>query len=197
MTSAIIGLIGVAVGAIISGSTAFVLARRTERSQMRASARLLEVELRGVAEQTKAIIEITRLSPVAHHNEYPTQSILSQLHDIPQSTLWDQHKATLAAVLSTQDWYAVATAYQSIDALRGAAHSNFFLPDGTVLHALIGQVIMQLMHDAESGAEAVARLAGGSPPTTVTVSSILVESMRKASKERSSDSDHRGPRSAA
>jgi hypothetical protein len=192
MASAIVGLIGVAVGAMISGSTAFLLARRAEHRQLRASARLLEVDLRRVVERTGSILEITRFGAASHDNQFPTQSILRQLHDIPQSTLWDQHKATLAAVLSTHDWYAVATAYESIAALRGAADSDWFLPDGTVHHVLVGKVILQLMRDAELGAEAVARLAGGRPPGAATVGSMLAEDMRNAGKDRSSASDHTG-----
>lgn len=49
MAAAAIGFVGVIVGALMSGFATFFMARRTERRQARAAARLLEVELRDVA----------------------------------------------------------------------------------------------------------------------------------------------------
>jgi hypothetical protein len=55
MGPAIIGLVGVVVGALVSGAASFLMARRGEQQQARAAARLLESELTTVGSRLRVL----------------------------------------------------------------------------------------------------------------------------------------------
>jgi hypothetical protein len=141
------------------------MARRVERRQARTAARLLEAELREIVGR----LDPWTSAPIADSQglQLSASFRLAALRDLlkaPKSELWEEHRATLAAVLPADDWYAMATAYESIDALRGAAagSESLFLEDGQPIHPVVGDLLTQLAVEAQAGADAVARLAGGS-----------------------------------
>jgi hypothetical protein len=100
MAQAIFGLVGVVIGALVSGGVAFAIARRTETRKALASARLVQDEL------TAAYYEL------AHPN--PAVAGLSQWR-------WVDHQGVLAEALDTQEWTHVTRAYSQIERLKTAA----------------------------------------------------------------------------
>jgi hypothetical protein len=186
--SALIGLIGVAIGALLSGLATFLLARRAEKQQARAAARLLEAELRQIIGR----LDLLTSNPIVdgrppRHLPKLGLVALCDILSAPKPQLWDEHKAILAAVLSIDDWYAVATAYESIDALRGAAvePENLLFESGLPRHALFEDLLTELALEAQAGADAVTRLAGGprQPSAHPTIRDQLVASLRERSHE--------------
>jgi hypothetical protein len=158
MGQAVIGLIGVIVGALISGTGTFLLARRQEARQARAAARLLEVELRAVA----ADLHLLRESLQASDSHGDLRSGLR----LPPQPAWTEHKPLLAAVLTASEWYAVAAAYESIDSLRAASSKDeLFIKGGRdVFHEAVRELLLDLAEKVQAGAAAVSRLAGNPQP---------------------------------
>lgn len=174
MGPALMGLTGVAVGALLSSLAAFSMARRAERRQARAAARLLEAELRHVVGRLQLLTSNLAMpnGQSLGPSKSPRFSDFQSLLNVPKPRLWDEHRATLATVLPSDDWYAGATAYESIDALRGAATAaGLFLDEGQIAHSAIGELLTTLATEAQVGAEAVARLAGN-PRSTATGSTL-------------------------
>jgi hypothetical protein len=160
MGSAVVGLVGVIVGALLSGSTAFLMARRGEAQQARAAARLLEAELRSVAGNLHLLIASLKVTD--------NYADLRELLRLPPQTAWDGHKPLLAATLGATEWYAVAAAYESIDTLRAAsATDGLFLDEGRrVVHTAIRDLLVDLANNVQAGAAALSRLAGNPHPET-------------------------------
>ena len=158
MGEAVIGLIGVVVGALLSGSATFLMARRQEARQAQAAARLLEAELRSAAGD---LILLRASLQVA--NNYA--DLRGQLR-LPPQPAWKEHKPLLAVVLTPSEWYAVAAAYESIDSLRAASsRDEFFINDGrAVYHEAIRELLLELAETVQAGAAAVSRLAGNPSP---------------------------------
>jgi hypothetical protein len=158
MGEAAIGLIGVIVGALISGAATFLLARRQEARQAQAAARLLEAELRSTAGD----LLLLRASLQVEDNY---ADLRSQLR-LPQQPAWKEHKPLLATVLTPSEWYAVASAYESIDSLRAASsREELFVRGGrAVFHDALREVLLELTDTVQAGAAAVSRLAGNPDP---------------------------------
>lgn len=152
MGPAIIGLIGVFIGALLSGTATFIMARRAEARQARAAARLLETELRTVAGD---LYQLT--TALKYPDDYADWRTMLRL---PPQRAWDAHKALLATVLTSPEWYAVATAYESLDALRAAGSlSDLFVDEGRrISHADIRDLFIDLVDQVQAGASAVSGL---------------------------------------
>ena len=167
MGEAFIGLIGVIVGALLSGVIAWWQARRASVSERRAAARLVEAELRVAAGRLQWLR--TTLMPDALGEVTPAdrREALALLADGPAPTAWPEHRHLLAKTLNADDWYAVAQAYEALETLRSPvtadastqARKGVDFPrlseamDGYML-ALWGQKVLD-------GAKAVSALAGG------------------------------------
>jgi hypothetical protein len=57
MGAAVVGLVGVVIGGLVSGGATFVMARRQEQRKARMAARLLEDELRGYARKVRSWLD--------------------------------------------------------------------------------------------------------------------------------------------
>src|SRR5205814_1069295 len=107
MAPAIVGLVGVIIGAMLSGALTLLTARRSDKRQARAAGRLLESELRSIAQQLLLMRNDLRMK------ESPT--VLRELFRLPPTVAWEAHKSLLASLLTTAEWYAVAKAYESVE----------------------------------------------------------------------------------
>lgn len=116
MTAAIIGLLGVIVGAIITGIGPILINRRTDLAERRSAARLVRTEL-------------VRFRTLANAAEQQSPENLPQLHEITP-ILWQNYRAVLAHALTDKDWVLVARAYAHVDALVAVL---VFEHDGTLL----------------------------------------------------------------
>jgi hypothetical protein len=104
MQSVIVGLLGVLVGAFVSGWMNLMLDRRRDRARGRAAARLVQWELMEIAER------FARGLALEDGQE------LTLLLDTPQ---WDAHKEVLAAALSTSEWMYLSVALSNVHGARG------------------------------------------------------------------------------
>jgi hypothetical protein len=116
MTAAILGLLGVIVGAIITGIPPILLKRRTDLAERRSAARLVRSEL-------------VRFRTLAYAAAQQSPENLPQLHEITP-ILWQGYQAVLARVLTDEDWVLVARAYAHVDALAAVL---VFEHDGTLV----------------------------------------------------------------
>jgi hypothetical protein len=110
MAEAVFGLVGVVIGALVSGGVAFAIARRTEARKALASARLVQDELTA-----------------AHHelaNPWPVLAL-----DRVSQQRWVDHQGVLAEALDTQEWTYVARAYSQVEGLKNAALLGY--PEGS------------------------------------------------------------------
>jgi len=96
MTAAIFGLIGVVIGALITGGTNYVLQVRAERREIRAAARLMLQELANTGSAIRYALKLNDrefLRGATHEDE------------------WHRHHMLLARHLSDEEWDAVALGY--------------------------------------------------------------------------------------
>jgi hypothetical protein len=165
--AALVGVIGVVVGALLSAGGALVLVKRTERRKARAAARLIEDEL-GSA--TQALQRLTYGEEAMFHNlpegSDPGYWALVRLSEVPKTTLWKDNMAVLAEVLNQDQWYAVASAYRSLDALRdtAACREKLFPGHPHRGHHALNEWLTKWANEVQAGAVAISRLAGGPPP---------------------------------
>src|SRR5215207_675291 len=96
MTAAIFGLIGVMVGAAITGGTTYVLQVRAEQREIRAAARLMLQELTNTGDAIRYAIKL-------NDREF--------LRGATSEDEWKRHHLLLARHLSDEEWDAVALAY--------------------------------------------------------------------------------------
>jgi hypothetical protein len=112
VTQAIFGLVGVVVGAVISGGVAFFMERRRDRQKARASARLLEEELEpfvGALYQLRASL--------LKENEAAFQVFIGQWNSFTLD-LWTSRREALATTLAIEEWYSVMYAYVALGKLK-------------------------------------------------------------------------------
>jgi hypothetical protein len=152
MTEAIIGLVGVLIGGLVSGGATYLLARRSERIRVMASARLLEDELVGIANTLESVLEA-----IAHgRTEYPLVDAPWEVR-IPSfekfsPALWDEHKGRLAETLSDEAWIAVTDAYSAASELTRLFGRERKVWEDTFLRDLLPEI--------KKGADALSLLAG-------------------------------------
>ena len=158
MGPAIVGLVGVIIGAMLSGTLTVLMARRSEKHEAHAAARLLEAELRSIAQRLVLVRDgLRRKEPSID---------LPEVISLPPTVAWEAHKSLLASLLTTADWYAVATAYESVQILRGISKSDsLFVSEGRIpAHEVVTKFLMELITAIQAGAEAASRLAGNPDP---------------------------------
>jgi hypothetical protein len=91
---------------------------------------------------------------------------LPEVISLPPTVAWEAHKSLLASLLTTADWYAVATAYESVQILRAISKSDsLFVSEGRIpAHEVVTKFLMELITAIQAGAEAASRLAGNPDP---------------------------------
>jgi hypothetical protein len=98
--TAIVGIIGVGVGAIVTGGIQFFTAWRARKLEAQVAARLLAGELTYIHAFGKEALK--RVG-------WPTQSMDRHLRD------WPEQRYRLAAALSAADWFTVAGAVSCVE----------------------------------------------------------------------------------
>jgi hypothetical protein len=171
MGAAIVGLVGVLVGAIVSGGATYLMARRAERRKARAAAWLVKDELERVETELrrwhKMLVEPIRRDMVGL--VIPERIAVNQLLTLPEPAVWDEHKPMLAETLETKHWYALAAAYDCIDVLCSLRRerklsdrvvSRWLEEEQTPYHRMVGQAMGEAAEAVEAGISAVSGLAG-------------------------------------
>jgi hypothetical protein len=106
MSAAVIGLVGVVIGASIAGATQFGLYRRVETRDARAAARLLRDALSGV------------VWSLPHR---PRGSLPEKPFDFVFAlSEWREHRAVLAKSLPNDEWEWIAEAATYLEAFNGS-----------------------------------------------------------------------------
>jgi hypothetical protein len=153
MGPAIIGLVGVIIGAMFSGGFSLLTTRRSNKQKARASSRLIETELRS------AIIDLYALRANLEIGSDP--SIRENILEPP--TEWNTHRSSLAAILSNKDWYAIESAYESLEVLQTMATFQDHFPDGRPRNVSM-TMITETIKSVEAGATSLSKLAGNPTP---------------------------------
>lgn len=121
MTQAIFGLVGVIVGALVTGGVSFVRDRRRESADLRAALRLVEDDfhllLMGLRAMAKAGVWHPRILTM-------------------ELTSWPEHRGILASHLSSDDWLRVSVGASIFAAARSGAERGFAAQEGDDLPAL-------------------------------------------------------------
>jgi len=146
VSPALIGLLGVIVGAAINGGLASLREWRTEKSNQQSAARLVGAEL---VKYHALALGARELRP-------------DQLPQLQDSTpiVWQSNRAVLARGLESDDWDLVARAYAIVDALVSVL---VFEPDGSLEGWRNGEarrLLDAMTEPAEKAALALGRFAG-------------------------------------
>jgi hypothetical protein len=165
VTQAIFGLLGVLIGGLIAAGAPFVLARRTERVKARASARLLEDELRTMRSSLHRHAEV--VADELREKSPESARLKAAREDLRRSlTLdsWHEHRPLLAETLDTNDWYDLASAYRWVEdtqrifeeraAVGARAGAEVRVPK------IVDVAMTHEMHLLDAGIRALERLAG-------------------------------------
>jgi hypothetical protein len=120
VTAAIFGLIGVIIGALITGGVSYALQVRLERRELRAVARLMLQELGGSADLIRFALD---------------RDDRQLLDDEPIEDEWKRHHLLLARHLPDDDWDAVALGYGErmvvLSLLVGEENADYWQEDAT------------------------------------------------------------------
>jgi hypothetical protein len=108
MTAAIFGLVGVVVGAVLSGLTQWWLEARRERHRFGVARRIVGAEMHNLS---------TQLDQIAQVAAVPARQTQGSDRLLP-STAWDTHRDSLATHLNDSDWWRTAMFYDSVWHLR-------------------------------------------------------------------------------
>ena len=104
---ALIGLLGVVVGAVITGGAGYLMARRAERRARRAALRLIAHEITNLDVQMQPPSSFIADSAVR-------LDVLSSF----SLDLWTQHRQELAESLDDDDWTAISNAYSVLELFK-------------------------------------------------------------------------------
>jgi hypothetical protein len=162
MGSAIIGLIGVIIGALLSGGFTVLNKRVSEKQEKQALTRIIEDDLGLVASK----LAFTEFGSQDHASDNVSLLFLLRTTLGPlQTQEWESLKSKLASLLGKGDWYAVAKAYSSIALLRqiiSARDTERFLREGPPVP--FGEMIEHFAADIRAGATAMSKVAGNPDP---------------------------------
>jgi hypothetical protein len=100
MTVAIFGLVGVIVGALVTGGADFLLERRREQREIRRARRLVANELATAAVWVEALLINKRLPQTS------SDEVLFSLAE------WDSYRQVLAGELNDETWEGLSAAYE-------------------------------------------------------------------------------------
>jgi hypothetical protein len=130
MSTALIGLLGVVIGGLVSGGVAYFLARRNDAQSKRASARLVLTEIQNLA------FTIDRLRLAAQswlrRDEHDLlvfdpaywqqrwRRLVEELDDLTHPQ-WSEHQGLLARYLPNDAWDAVSRVYVEIPNAKSSA----------------------------------------------------------------------------
>jgi hypothetical protein len=106
MTEAIFGLVGVVVGALMTGGMDYFLEWRRERRERRRLTRLVALELATTA---------VNLRIIAADQVVRSERILTEI----EPNVWRQYRDAIAAFLGDTEFEDVATSYLTLEILRG------------------------------------------------------------------------------
>jgi hypothetical protein len=109
VAQAIFGLIGVIIGAAVTGGVDLVLERRREDAAARQAKRLVASELHTMW---------VHLALLAREGRTPTTPPEKYGERFLPFALWEGHRASLARVVSDADWEALFLLYDNVMGLR-------------------------------------------------------------------------------
>jgi uncharacterized membrane protein YccC len=145
MTEAIFSLVGVVVGALLSGGVAYLMARRTERRKVRAAARRVLTEFRQMdrwlatlqrrAEAHEEMREQRRQASQAEPEAFDPDLSMLEFKQLPA------HEGLLAEYLRADDWTAISDAYEAIQDIQHRSVDAGYQPAwGTTASGLLALV---------------------------------------------------------
>jgi hypothetical protein len=114
VTEAIIGFVGVVIGAIVSGGATYVMTRRSERQKARAAARLLESNMLTIEAALQRVLD---LNPDRSPNAWVNVAAPAWWSDVLRNDVRVEHRPLLAEVLGAGEWYDLSRAYAWIEQL--------------------------------------------------------------------------------
>jgi hypothetical protein len=170
MVAALIGIIGVFVGALTSGAVAWWQTQRASAAKRRAAARLVEAELRVAAGQLQWLRATLMPDALSDVSPADRREALALLADGPTPTAWPEHRYLLAKTLNPGDWYAVVQAYEALETLRSPVTAEAMTREREgvdfprLSEAMDGYMLALWAKKVLDGAKALSALAGAKRP---------------------------------
>jgi hypothetical protein len=145
MDTAIAGLLGVVAGAVVTGAVQSLIARSDRRLSGRVSARLLHATVIRAVAAIQSVREAEAWDAAPSNWDY-----------LPPA--WEEHRVSLARVLSSGDFFIVSNWFSVVDATIDAYHAAIFSdppspPTTEQLKSLkladvVGQQVQTMLSDA-------------------------------------------------
>jgi hypothetical protein len=126
MTAAIFGLVGVVIGALITGGITYVMERLRDRKDGRVARRLLERELRGTLPGLRAWCAVKDTTE-------PSREALLKF------PAWKLYHSGAAREMSDAAWDAVSAAYMEMYVIRTSTKFAGHLEDDAVARLVAAQ----------------------------------------------------------
>jgi hypothetical protein len=146
------------------------MAARADKRKARASARLLEDELRGVAQVLDTILAPPDEEPVpgATDADEKRRRLVDELLNrraLPSVSdeRWNEHRAVLAETLPSDSWYFVSRAYATFPDLRAFGELARDTPLDEDGRRQAGPMLTEIRDTISRGASALSHLAGTEP----------------------------------
>jgi hypothetical protein len=149
---AVYGIIGVVVGALVTGGIQLAIERRRDRTRVRASARLVMEEF---AAATVALMGVRRTGV---GNAVPARALLWS------NSLWLENRGQLASALTAQEWTHVRNAAQAIVETRDKYNAKARAELRVVIDQPLMLSFVDLEHTMREGTRALTRTAGNPVP---------------------------------
>ena len=108
MAEGIFGLVGVMVGAIVTGAVEWWHARQARATARRAALRLVSDELEGTSVALRHAAQLESDDAVAEE----VRDAVAR--EIVTTVTWREHRGELAQALGDSDWRKVSSAYQRV-----------------------------------------------------------------------------------
>ena len=139
MTAALFGLLGVIVGGVLNGVVAQVIARRQEAAGGRVAARLVGHELGLLCGEFE------------HMQKF---GVAAGLVPVPIRTPeWDQHRTTLAGVLSDEAWEVVQAGYTWVALYNSAPPHDRYSDPRDALDPDDAELYLDVVSEMSAGVE--------------------------------------------
>jgi hypothetical protein len=150
MTEAVFGLVGVLVGALVSGGTDLYLKKREEAANLRQARRLVGDELESIHIAFRLMFRERHVPRL-------------DLENFLRFDAWEANKATLAKAMSDTQWGRLGTLYSGLGLSR---HTLIDLGGG----AELSQSLVDYCRDVANDAGAAIRVlvgVGATPPRVI------------------------------
>jgi hypothetical protein len=168
MTEAVLALVGVVVGGLLSAATTLGVERVRERREARAAARLVHYELVQIVSQVELALHVRAVLPLT--NPIPTSA-------------WREQQPVLARTFDAQTWRALLSAYSVLSAIA-AKYGEGRVDPRTPLDEEALTLVRLAIQAVKRAMGALAPLAGVPADGHARMVNLVAESEAEADEQR-------------